>query len=69
MENWLLTIIVFTPLLGALLVLLSPSESHGAMRHISLWTMVVDLLLGIVLFFQFDPNLYTRIHGDFVFRT
>ena len=59
MENWLLTIIVFTPLLGALLVLLSPSESHGAMRHISLWTMVVDLLLGIVLFFQFDPNLYT----------
>jgi len=58
-ENWLLTIILFIPLVGALFVLLSPSESHGAIRRISLWTMVADLLLGIVLFFQFDPNLYT----------
>ncbi|NTV33980.1 MAG: NADH-quinone oxidoreductase subunit M, partial [Deltaproteobacteria bacterium] len=59
MENWLLTIIVFIPLGGAFFVLLSPSESHSAIRRISLWTMVADLLLGIVLFFQFDPNLYT----------
>ena len=58
MENWLLTIILFIPLAGALFVLLSPSESHGVIRRISLWTMVADLVLGIVLFFQFDPNLY-----------
>jgi NADH-quinone oxidoreductase subunit M len=57
-ENWLLTIIVFIPLVGALFVLLSPSESHDAIRRLSLWTMVADLLLGIALFFQFDPNLY-----------
>ncbi|MCU0594906.1 MAG: Fe-S-binding domain-containing protein, partial [Desulfobacterota bacterium] len=58
MENWLLTIILFIPLVGALFVLLSPSESHAAIRRISLWTMVADLLLGIILFFEFDPNLY-----------
>jgi len=57
-ENWLLTIILFIPLAGALFVLLSPSESHAAIRRISLWTMVVDLLLGLVLFIQYDPILY-----------
>jgi len=57
-ENWFLTLIVFIPLVGALLVLLSPAESHGAIRRISLWTMVADLVLGIILFFQFNPNLY-----------
>ena len=51
-----LSIILFLPALGALLVLLTPREREWAIRALSFVFMTVGLALGVVLFFWFDPN-------------
>lgn len=54
----LLTITIFLPLLGALVILLSGESrgSHNA-RWVGLWVSFVTWLLSIVLWGRFDPTL------------
>ncbi|MBI5431699.1 MAG: NADH-quinone oxidoreductase subunit M [Planctomycetes bacterium] len=49
-----LTLITFLPLLGALLVLLTPASQEKALRAIALVTTLVVAVLGVRLYLQFD---------------
>lgn len=53
-NSWILTFIIFLPLLGALLVWLVPGDR--AVRTVSLIILLLDLLLGIFLFLAFDST-------------
>ena len=48
-----LSLVLFLPLAGAVLVLLLPSRSHGAIRQVALWTSIVDFACSIPLFLLF----------------
>jgi NADH-quinone oxidoreductase subunit M len=54
LDTWLLTVILFLPMAGALLAWLARGER--AIRVISLATMVLGLVLGVVLWLAFDPS-------------
>ncbi|MGQ0551533.1 MAG: complex I subunit 4 family protein [Armatimonadota bacterium] len=54
MERYLLTITVFLPLLGGLMVLLIPKTNQPAMRQVALITSVLTLLASLWLFGPFE---------------
>src|SRR5215831_18145825 len=56
MEHWLLTLMVFTPLIGAAVVLCLPSEGKDAIRWTATAFTVPPVLLAIMLLARFDPN-------------
>ncbi|MEY2786247.1 MAG: hypothetical protein RL277_2459, partial [Planctomycetota bacterium] len=49
-----LTLLVFLPLLGALLVALTPKSATGAQRAITLLTMLVTMVLGLQVCLDFN---------------
>jgi len=49
-----LTLLVFLPLLGALLVALTPKSATGAQRGITLLTMLVTMVIGLHVCLDFD---------------
>jgi NADH-quinone oxidoreductase subunit M len=51
-----LSLVLFLPLAGGLLVLLLPARSHGAIRQVALWTSVVDFAASLPLFLLFREN-------------
>jgi len=51
----LLSLLLWLPLIGALLVLLIPRANAKLIRNFSLVFALGDLLLALVVFFQFDP--------------
>src|SRR5690606_37336957 len=55
-ENSILTLLTFLPLLGAVLILLSPKAAVGAIRWIALGTTVVTLVLSLWMWSAFDPS-------------
>jgi NADH-quinone oxidoreductase subunit M len=55
-ENSILTLLTFLPLLGAVLILLSPKTAIGAIRWIALGTTVVTLVLSLWMWSAFDPS-------------
>jgi len=57
--DWILTGIVFLPIAGAVLLWLLPKRAETAIRVVSLLVMVADLVLGVALWFAFDPSLST----------
>ncbi len=50
----MLTLLVFLPLVGALLCLLVPSSNRALLRMVALGTSVVVAAMGVVLFARFD---------------
>jgi len=59
MENQgfpLLSLLLWLPMLGALLVLVIPRKDKSVIRNLALGLSLVDLVLAIVLFVGFDPN-------------
>ncbi len=54
--SYLLTLITFIPLLGALLVLLIPKEEETTIKRLSIGISVVPLLLAIYLWFSYDKS-------------
>ena len=56
MEHWLLTLMVFTPLVGAAVVLCLPSEGKDAIRWTATAFTVPPVLLSVWLLLRFDPN-------------
>src|SRR5215468_3708497 len=56
MEHWLLTLMVFTPLVGAAAILCLPSAAKDAIRWTATAFTVPPVLLSIWLLLRFDPN-------------
>ena len=54
--SWLLTLMVFFPLVGAALVLLAPRGRHGLVRAIALATSLVPLGAAIEMVAHFDRH-------------
>jgi NADH-quinone oxidoreductase subunit M len=54
--TYLLTLITFIPLLGALLVLLVPKEEENTIKRLSIGISIVPLLLAIFLWFSYDKS-------------
>jgi NADH-quinone oxidoreductase subunit M len=54
--SWLLTLMIFFPLAGALLILWVPRGRHNLMRAIALGTSLVPLAAAIELFARFDRD-------------
>jgi NADH-quinone oxidoreductase subunit M len=53
-DEWLLTLVVFVPLVGAALIALVPKDAKGAIHGIGLLSSGAALLLGIIALFRFD---------------
>lgn len=56
MDSWILTLITFVPLVGALAVLFIPKEKHGAIKWTSLLFSLVPLALSIMLWAGYDAS-------------
>ena len=55
LTQWVLTLIIFLPLLGTLLVMLTPKEKTGIIKGLALGVSGIDLLLCLWLYSKFDP--------------
>ncbi|MFO8058367.1 MAG: NADH-quinone oxidoreductase subunit M [bacterium] len=53
----ILTYILFLPLAGSVLLWIIPSERPVLIRSAALLVMLLDLVLGVVLWYMFDPSL------------
>jgi NADH-quinone oxidoreductase subunit M len=53
----LLTLILFSPLVGAALVLLLPTDQRPAIRWVALLSSLVPLGLAIALWFSYNPTV------------
>jgi len=52
----LLSIVMFMPLVGALIISLLNREAKGNARWIALWTTIVTFLISILIWVRFDPT-------------
>lgn len=52
----LLSITIFLPLMGALLIILNKGSNDQNARWVALWTSLVTFILSIVLWINFDPT-------------
>ena len=52
----LLSIVMFMPLVGALLIALLNSEAKGNARWIALYTTIITFLISILIWVRFDPT-------------
>jgi NADH-quinone oxidoreductase subunit M len=53
MTNYILSLLVFTPLAGSLIVMLLPSEDRDMIRRVALGIMILELVFTAVLLVQF----------------
>jgi len=53
----LLTLILFTPVLGAVIVVLLPEENKNLVRWTSFTLSFIPLILSLILWFNFDKGL------------
>lgn len=54
MNSWILTVITFVPLLGALVLMFIPRDKAGAIKLTSLLFSLPPLVLSIILWFAYD---------------
>jgi len=57
MDNWILTLMTFIPLVGAALVLFLPQEKPNLIKSFSAVVAFIPLLLSVYLFLHFDRSL------------
>ena len=55
-QNWLLTVGVFTPLVGVVIMLFLPRSQEQLLKIVALAASVVTLAFGIVTLIKFDPD-------------
>ncbi|MFT6866213.1 MAG: NADH-quinone oxidoreductase subunit M [Cyclobacteriaceae bacterium] len=68
MNEHLLSLIIFIPLVVAVLVFFVPKGQHAFIKLLTLGTIIVQLILSLFLFFQFDGSLIpTQWSESFVF--
>jgi NADH-quinone oxidoreductase subunit M len=53
-DDWALTLAVFTPLVGAIVMMLVPRDREDAHKVIALLTTLASLGFGVYLLVQFD---------------
>ena len=56
MSDSILSLVIFLPLIGALLVSLVPRHSTETVRRISFLTTLVTFLISLYLYFNFDSS-------------
>jgi NADH-quinone oxidoreductase subunit M len=54
LESWGITLGVFLPIVGLLLILATPRESENAQKAIALATSLITLAIGVAILFKFD---------------
>ena len=59
-DKWVLTVILFWPLLAALVVLFIPKEEEDTIRRFSIWASVVPLVLASLIFIDYGNRF---LHG------
>ena len=52
----ILSLLVFFPMVGLLVLLLIRKENEGALRNVALGFSIIEFLLSLPLFFAFDPK-------------
>ncbi|WP_247232631.1 NuoM family protein [Telluribacter sp. SYSU D00476] len=57
MSEYLLTLLVVIPLIGALVAVVWPSHRLRDLRAITAGTLVLELLVGVLLYTSFNPSL------------
>ncbi len=58
LDKYLLSLIIFIPVVGMVLLFFVNAGSQRTIRVLSLITMIVDLLLAVYLFLEFNPGTY-----------
>jgi NADH-quinone oxidoreductase subunit M len=53
-NDWALTLAVFIPLVGAVLLLLIPKAEEGLCKLVALVTSVATLAVGVGILFEYD---------------
>src|ERR1700759_4811792 len=53
-DAWALSLIVFLPLVGALIIMLMPRENEGAIKSVALLATLASFAVTIVVLFRFD---------------
>ena len=60
MSHWpLLSLVTFVPLVGTAFILMARGDEAVVAqnaRWIALWTSLIDFVLSVVLWLEFDPN-------------
>ncbi|MFN7148823.1 MAG: NADH-quinone oxidoreductase subunit M, partial [Microthrixaceae bacterium] len=54
LNDWGLVLVTFLPLAGALVMLLVPKESEGAIKALALGTSLAAAVMGLLLMIDFD---------------
>ena len=63
MDGWILTLIIFSPLVGALVLLIPPKDRNASIRRLALFFSMITLGLTVIAVFMFysaavpDPTL------------
>jgi len=58
-QSHILSIIIFLPVLAALVILLVPRKSKNLIRLIAFTTVLIDFIISLPLFLQFDGSIST----------
>jgi len=58
MEDQILTLVTFFPLIGAILLMLVPRERHDSVKSIALIIAFITFLLSVFMYTMFDPVAY-----------
>ena len=64
MDFNILTLIIFIPLIGAIILALVPKKVEKSAKYISLVTSLVILGLAVYLWIIFDPSVPTMQFGE-----
>lgn len=68
-EDWLLTLIVFTPLVGAALVAITPRDNKPLIHTLSIVSSGAALLLGVVALLRFEngsPGMQFEVNASWI---
>ncbi len=53
-SEWYLTILIFLPLVGAIILLFAPGAAHALLRNVALGVSLVVFVVSVPLWFQYD---------------
>ncbi len=59
MESYLLTYLLFIPIVGSVILLFFKKENEKAIRYFGLFVSVVAFIVSLIIYYQFDSSLST----------
>ncbi len=60
-DDWALTLAVFLPVVGMVILLLIPRADEGAQKLVALLTTLATFAVGVVILFRFDYDRAGRL--------